>query len=73
MHDTITCRRRKKKGEQMKKTHFIKITAFSSCILLSASMFLTLGASAAQAQSKEAEVIAIEDGLVVSDGMDGSY
>ena len=48
----------------MKKTHFIKITAFSSCILLSASMFLTLGASAAQAQSKEAEVIAIEDGPV---------
>ena len=37
----------------MKKTKFIKIMAFSSCVLLSLSMFLTLGAGAVEAPYDE--------------------
>lgn len=39
----------------MKKTKFIKIIAFSSCVLLSLSMFLTLGAGAVAAHHRTDE------------------
>ena len=40
----------------MKKIKFTKIIAFSSCVLLSASMFLTLGASAAELRHDDSDV-----------------